>query len=138
MNKLASLLSLYQTYSTVITQLFRYGIVGLCAAGVHFASVVFLVQIVGYTPLMANMFVYPCSFQVSYWGHRLWTFDGTTTPHLTAFPKLVMIQIVNFLVGQSLFYIFLRMHIPYQVGLLILLSTLPIFTFISSRLWVFN
>lgn len=140
MNKYVLLLiSLYQTYAALIHQLFRYGIVGLAAALSHFALVVFLVQVVGYAPLMANMLVYPCSFQLSYWGHRLWTFDGTTASHAAAFPKLVVVQIINFMVSQSLFYVFLNiLHIPYQIGLLILLCTLPIFTFISSRLWVFK
>lgn len=137
-NNIRFLLSLYQTYEVIIAQLFRYGIVGLAAAGTHFGLVVFSVQVIGYTPMMANMLVYPLSFQVSYWGHRLWTFGGTEVSHLTAFPKLVTIQIINFLLSQGLFFIFLKMHIPYQIGLLILLFTLPIFTFISSRFWVFN
>lgn len=136
--KSANYRSLFQIYFPLMMQLFRYGIVGLTVSAIHFGLVVFLVQVMGYSPLLANTLAYPCSFQFSYWGHRLWTFGGTNASHITAFPKLVMIQIINFMIGQSLFSLFLYIHLPYQVALLIVLAILPIFTFISSRFWVFR
>jgi putative flippase GtrA len=128
----------YRQHFSLIIQLYRYALVGLTSAAIHFGSVVFLVQIFGFAPLSASIFAYPFSFQMSYWGHRLWTFDNTTASHLSAFPKLIMVQLVNFSVGQSLFFVFLKMNIPYPIALLIVLAILPIFTFISSRWWVFR
>jgi len=134
----SQLYHIYHTYQALWWQLCRYGLMGLLAASIHFILVIFLVQKCSQAPLMANMLAYPFSFQISYWGHRLWTFDGTTAPHLSALPKLITVQIINFIIGQSLFYSFLKMHLPYQAALLIVLSILPFFTFLSSRLWVFR
>lgn len=122
----------------MIKQLFRFGIVGLTAAAIHFGIVVWIVQTWAIAPLIANVFAFGISFQVSYWGHRRWTFEGTTTLHREAFPKLVFIQALNFAANESLFYIFLMFDLPYPIALAIVLTILPIFTFVSSKLWVFR
>lgn len=119
-------------------QIFRFGIVGASAALIHFSTVVFLVQIYAFEPLVANGLAFMVAFQISYFGHRLWTFQHTTQQHRVAFPRLLLVQILNFLANETLFYIFLTFHFPYAIALLIVLSVLPIFTFISSKLWVFR
>src|SRR3990167_8095460 len=92
-------------------QLFRFGIVGLMAAAIHFNMVVFLVQTRFLQPLIANVFAFFISFHMSYWGHRLWTFGGTTALHRVAIPKLLLVQCLNFTANETLFYIFLRCHL---------------------------
>lgn len=121
----------------MIKQLFRFGLVGLTAAIIHFIIVVFIVQTWFVAPLIANIFAFGISFQISYWGHRKWTFSSNT-PHREAFPKLVLVQILNFSANESLFYIFLMLHLPYPFALAIVLTILPFFTFVSSKLWVFR
>jgi putative flippase GtrA len=122
----------------MIRQLFRFGTVGLTAAAVHFYLVVSIVQTWGMAPLVANLFAFIVSFQVSYWGHRLWTFEGAEVQHRDALPKLILVQGLNFTANESLFYIFLALRLPYPVALLITLTILPIFTFVSSKFWVFR
>lgn len=130
--------ALYQAYLPLVHQLFRFGIVGLTAAALHFSVVVMLVQLLSLQPLVANVFAFLVSFQLSYWGHRCITFSGTAVLHREAYPKLVMLQILNFCANESLFYFFLQMHMPYPIALLIVLATLPIFTFICSKWWIFK
>lgn len=122
----------------MIKQLYRFGVVGLSAATLHFCIVVTLVQGCLLDPLIANVFAFGIAFQVSYWGHRLWTFKDTIIPHREAFLKLMMVQIMNFALNESLFYLFLTWNLPYEIALTIVLSILPIFTFVSSKLWVFR
>ena len=121
-----------------VIQIARFLIVGGTAAAVHFSMVVLLVQAYDYVPLIANFGGFVVSFQVSYWGHRLWTFSGTEVLHREAYPRLVMVQLVNFALNESLYYLLLSLHLPYQLALLIVLAILPIFTFISSKFWVFQ
>jgi len=123
--------------TNLLARLFRFGIVGVTAAAVHFSIVVYLVQQWEYAPLVANLFAFLISFQVSYCGHRFWTFHDTTVQHREAVPKLLIIQVLNMAANETLFYIFLTLHLPYQIALLLVLTILPVFTFISSRLWVF-
>lgn len=122
----------------LILQVFRFCIVGLTAAVIHYSIVVELVQRLTLNPLIANVFGFIFAFQVSYWGHRLWTFNGTLALHRAAFPKLLLIQVTNFIANEALFSIFLSWGLPYNVALLIVLAILPIFTFVSSKMWVFR
>jgi len=125
-------------YLPLIRQIARFGIVGVTAATTHFAIVVALVQYASIPPLVANLFAFMVSFQVSYWGHRAWTFSGTAVLHSEALPKLLLVQICNMAANETLFYIFLQMHLPYQIALLLVLSILPIFTFLLGKFWVFK
>lgn len=121
-----------------IKQIFRFGIVGLSAAIIHFSTVVYLVQTLTFDPLLANIFGFILAFQMSYWGHRLWTFNATETLHRAALPKLLFIQIICLIANEFLFYIFLMLNIPYPIALFFVLAILPVFTFASSKLWVFR
>ena len=134
MNKL----TLNEVYGPLVFQLLRFGIVGVTAASVHFCVVVLLVQTLTMQPLVANIFGFVVSFQVSYWGHSMWTFSDSQVLHRAALPKLLLVQIISLAVNESMFYILLSFHLPYPVALLIVLSILPAVTFLSSKLWVFR
>lgn len=129
---------LISAWLPLVRQLFRFGIVGLSAAFIHFSTVVILVQNFALPPLIANVFGFAVSFQLSYWGHRLWTFQDSSTLHRIALPRLLFVQLLNFAANEALFFVFLAMKLPYMIALIIVLTVLPLFTFISSKLWVFR
>jgi len=116
----------------------RFGVVGLSAAAVHFCIVVLLVQQLQYAPLVANVFAFFLSFQVSYFGHRFWTFRETTALHRDAMPRLLLVQLINLAANEALFYLLLLLHLPYQFALILVLAILPFFTFFANRFWVFR
>jgi len=122
----------------LFAQLFRFGIVGVTAAAIHFCVVVMLVQMLAYAPLVANIIAFFISFQASYYGHRRFTFAESAVLHSAALPKLLMVQLINLAANESLFYFFLSLHLPYQLALLIVLTILPMLTFIVSKLWIFR
>jgi len=122
----------------LIKQLFRFGIVGIVAAIVHFSVVIFLVQNFHYVPLKANIFGFMGGLLFSYSGHRFWTFRHTATAHASAFPKLALLQGFMLIANESLFYVFIRLGLQYPIALLLVLSILPFFTFYCSKRWVFN
>ncbi len=122
----------------LLAQISRFGIVGVTAATINFSVVVLLVQHMSMHPLIANIFGFLTAFQMSYWGHRLWTFSAVNIPHRSAITKLVIVQVLGFAANETLFYIFLSMHLPYTIALFLVLSILPVFTFICSRYWVFR
>ena len=101
MNKM-SLLA-WQTKFPLFAQLFRFGMVGLFAAIIHFSTVVFLVQTEQFTPLIANILGFLTAFQFCYWGHRKWTFSETETMHRIAVSKLLFVQLINFVINELLF-----------------------------------
>lgn len=125
-------------------QLTRFGIVGLTGAAIQFSIVVLFVQNKICVPLTANIFGFMIAFIATYWGHSLWTFKnqrgagGVAVLHHVAITKLFVVQIVNFVCNESLFYVFLLFKLHYQIALLIVLTVMPIFTFIASKFWVFK
>lgn len=121
-----------------VAQIIRFIIVGTTAAAVHFSIVVYLVQLFHYAPLIANIAAFIVAFQVSYWGHRMWTFSETEVMHREAYPKLIILQVSVLCMNEGLYYLFLSLHIPYQLALLMVLAIMPFFTFVTSKFWVFQ
>lgn len=122
----------------IIMQLFRFFLIGTTAAAVHFCIVVSLVQLANFKPLIANACAFLVSFQISYWGNRLWTFSESDASHRVAYSKLLLVQLANFAVSEFYFYLLLQMHLHYQIALIIVMGTMPIFTFACNKLWVFK
>jgi putative flippase GtrA len=122
----------------LVKQVARFGVVGLTAALVHYLVVLALVQAELFIPLTANVLGFLCGFQVSYWGHRQWTFQAAEVDHKAAISKMLIVQGGNFLGNEALFYYLLKLNLPYTVALLIVLAVLPCFTFIASKFWVFD
>ena len=58
----------------LVMQLMRFGIIGSLAAFINFGIVILLVELWGWHPLSANAIAFLIAFQVSYSGHRYWTF----------------------------------------------------------------
>ncbi len=123
---------------TQLAQIAKFLTIGSLAAVVHFSVVVLLVQTFDYAPLIANVAGFVVSFQLSYWGHRLWTFSDTLVSHREAYPRLVAVQVLNFSINEALYFLFLSLGLPYPLALLIVLAILPVFTFITSKFWVFQ
>lgn len=125
-------------YTPFVREIFCFGLVGVTAAGIHFSVVVLLVQIYKLLPLVANIFGFLVAFQMSYWGNRLWTFSKTEALHRVVLPKLLLVQVLNFLANEFLFYILLSLNIPYPIALIFVIIVLSVFTFASNKLWVFR
>lgn len=121
-----------------VAELTRFGLVGGTAAVVHFTTVLMLVEHLGIPPLISNIVGFLIAFQVSYWGHRLFTFKGTRSTHREALPKLLTIQTINFAANESLFYFLLSLHFAYPFALLVVLTILPLFTYFTSKHWIFQ
>lgn len=121
-------------------QLVRFGLVGLSAAATQISIVVALVESgIVKQPLLANIVGFLFAFQVSYFGHRRWTFNETLTQHRVAVPRLLIVSISAFIANESLFFVFMNtFHLPYPLALFCVLAILPIVTFTLSKLWVFR
>jgi putative flippase GtrA len=126
-------------YLPLFFQLLRFGLVGVSAALVHFTLVVLMVELHWLQPLVANVAAFGFAFQVSYWGHRRFTFSGTRQRHGVAFPRLLLVSILAFMANESMFYILMaEFDLPYTLALILVLSILPLVVFTANKLWVFE
>jgi len=121
------------------TELHAYIIVGCCAAAVHFCIVLLLVQYFHWSPLLANLLAFVIAFQVSYLGHRFWTFPDTALTHQQSLPRFFLVASGSFLINEAMYYFLLNYTpLPYWLSLGIVLVLVAVITFISSRLWAFR
>lgn len=119
-------------------QIPQFIVVGGLAAAVHLGMVMLIVPL-GLTPLLANVIGFLTAFQVSYWGHRNWTFSSHNAPHRSALPRFFGVACVGFGLNEILFYLLLRFTpLPYPIALFLVLLAVAALTFVSSRYWAFR
>lgn len=122
-----------------LRQLFKFGIIGVIAAMVNMLGVIFFVETFGVRPLIANIFAFSISLNVSYLGQRFWSFAATSASHRRAIPKYFIVAIIGFGLNELLFSIFLHVfHLYYILALVIVIGLVAIFSFICNKLWVFR
>jgi len=122
----------------LIRQLFAFGSVGTGAAAVHLLSVFLLVQL-GWHPLIANVLAFLIAFQVSYFGHRYWTFRGTRTRHPVAASRFLFTAISSLAMNEAMFYLLLEFTaLPYLVALTLVLICVTPMTFLLGKYWAFR
>jgi putative flippase GtrA len=119
-------------------QIIRFGCIGSAAAAVHIGVVALLVPF-GLHPLLANIVGFVTAFNVSYFGHRFWTFGNRTTlSHKNSATRFWAIAVTSFAINETLFFLFLRYTaLPYLVALFLVLIMVTPITFILSRSWAF-
>lgn len=128
----------------MIRQLARFGVVGIAAMAVHWLMVAVLVPL-GALPLIANVVAFAVAFNVSYIGHRNWTFATDTTVDVavgdrgTPFKRFFGVALLSFVLNEILYYLLLRYTaLDYRVALFIVLIAVAALTFILSRYWAFR
>jgi len=124
---------------TLMFQMIRFSITGILATLVHFSTVVVLVETLHLHPLTANIVGFLCGFIISFSGHRFWTFSDTTSNLRQALPRFLTIAGINLAGNQTLYYLLLiKLHVQYEIALLVVLGIVASMTFLLSKRWVFR
>jgi len=122
-----------------LIQITRFGFIGALAAGVHITAVAFQVESFNVKPLLANILAFILAFQVSYFGHKHWTFKRSDLSHAKSMPKFFIVALGSFILNESLYTVLLNLfHLQYIVALILVLMIVPIVTFTFSKTWAFN
>lgn len=120
------------------TQLFRFGCVGCLAALVNMCLLYYLVTYYFIPPLWANAVAFVVAFQVSFWGHRYWSFSSSQQVGLSLV-KFLLVAVISFLANESLYAFFLyHLHFHYLISLICVLCVVPPLTFLFSKIWAFR
>jgi putative flippase GtrA len=120
-------------------ELSRFAIIGILAALVNFIALVALVSLGHIQPLLGNVIAFLIAFQVSYHGHKRWTFSNKESKHRKAMTKFFIVAGISFLLNEGLFALLLKeTHLYYPVALLLVLIIVPPITFVFSKVWAFR
>jgi putative flippase GtrA len=119
-------------------QLLRFCVVGCTATLVHWCVFVIIVPF-GITPLIANVFAFLLSFQVSYQGHKRWTFQQKKLEHSKTLPKFFAVAYLSFAINESLLALLLAFtNLDYRLAMIIVLLAVAMITFMLSKYWAFK
>lgn len=120
-------------------QVFKYGFVGVCAAITQYGIVILWVHLCHMSPLRANPIGFACGFIVSFLGHRFITFHTSRRKMQVLLLHFTALAGVNFVLNQTLFYIFLHyFKIHYAAGLPIVILISASIVFVLNKFWVFH
>jgi putative flippase GtrA len=121
----------------MIRQIITFGFVGTTALIVHWLTVALLVP-QGMAPLSANVVGFLIAFQISYWGHRHFTFQKKHVPWTETLPRFFIVAVLSFLVNEAMYYMLLTYtQLNYRLSLFLVLALVAILTFVMSRQWAF-
>lgn len=128
-----------QKFSTnAISQLIRFGIIGVLAALSHYGIAVSLTN-KGVNAAGSNLIAFIIAFWVSYFGHRYFSFNAGDVSHLQTLPRFIVVALLGFILNESLLLFILHFTvITMAVGLPFIIILTAIFTFILSRQFAFD
>ena len=129
---------------TSLSELFRFGVVGVLATIVHYIVAILSVETLGLVPLIANVIAFGCAFPVSFVGHLNWTFREQTDGHsaddrrqywikffTTALVGLAVSQLVVLVLADLL-------EIHHRIAFAAALILAPATVFLLSKFWAFR
>jgi len=119
-------------------RLMRFGAVGGLAFAVHWLTVVVIVSHLSIQPLVANIFGFLAAFQVSYVGHRYWTF-GADAGTENSLPRFFLVAIAGFFINEGIYAVLLKhTALGYKGALVIAVAGAAAGTYVLSHFWAFR
>ena len=119
-------------------QIVTFALVGGMATLTHFTVALLLNSQLGVSPLHANFGGYVSSVLISYVGNALLTF-GAQLANARQILRFGVVSLSGLALGQALTYLGVNvLGAPYAITLLVVVSLVPVLTFVASRLWTFN
>jgi putative flippase GtrA len=122
---------------TVLRQLIVFGLVGVTATATHYLVALLSHEGAGINLYVSNMAGYCTAVAVSYVGHGVLTFQTRLTRHV--FKRFIVVSMGTFLTTEGILAVLEEQFgLAHRVSLAIVVLTVPIITFILSKLWVYR
>lgn len=119
-------------------QFSRFGLVGVLATAIHYG--VALLMILATNTYLANLLGYCTAVGVSYIGHQRFTFRITldSASHGRRLPKFIATSLSALILSQLVLAGTAAVGLEEAIGLAVAVLSVPPYTFLLSRLWVFR
>ena len=109
---------------------------GVTAALIHLGIVFQLVSHVHLHPLIANIVGFLTAFNISYLGHKYFTFSQLEDKKQLSFPHFFIVAASAGTLNESLYFLVLRFtSLNYLFALVLVLGLVSIYNYITSRFW---
>lgn len=121
-----------------LVQFARFGSVGILATAVHYGVALIIVLVA--SPYLANFVGYCAAVGVSYIGHQRFTFRiaKEAAEHGRRLPRFVVTSFSALIISQLVLTGTAAVGLTEVIGLAVAVLSVPPYTFLLSRLWVFD
>ncbi|CAH0447348.1 hypothetical protein LMG10661_03414 [Ralstonia syzygii subsp. syzygii] len=119
-----------------IVRVFRFGVSGVVATGVHVALAMLLITAFSATQVEANGVAFVCANVCSYLLNALWAFSAR--PGRDNFLRFFCVSVFGLLLTLAISWAAQKAGANYWTGLAAILMTVPPITFLLHRFWTFR
>jgi putative flippase GtrA len=123
-------------YRAIVWQLFKFGVIGVVATGVHVVIATIAIKKFTANQIIANCLAFIIASFVSYIGHAKITFNSPM--NRASLAKFLVVNGVGFLTALIVSSIAEYYRLPYQLGIALVVTTVPIASYLLHRLWTFR
>lgn len=126
----------------LIAQYFKFGMVGSAATVTHVVAFGLWIEVAGMTPLGANVAAFGVAIVIGFLGHFYWTFRRPHAHHMSswqaALVKFVVVSLAGLALNSLAVYVVVNMlAMSYVYAVALMVTVVPVGTFVLSRSWAF-
>jgi putative flippase GtrA len=117
----------------------RFVLVGIGATAIHVLIYSGSIELLGAAPLLANALGFASGVNVSYVGHRRWTFRGTASGGRRSLVRFWAVALFGFALNSAFVQLVtgtLQLHYGWSVPLIA--GVTPVLSFAISKWWAFR
>jgi putative flippase GtrA len=117
-------------------QVARFGVSGIGATLAHFVVATALVEFGVLSPTLANGAAYTCATVLAYFVNTVWSFGRT--PHGRSFGRYVLVSLFGVTLTMAVASIAQALGAHYLLGILAVVLTVPLVTFVLHVRWTYR
>lgn len=133
---LPSPLAHWLPHRMMLVRIFRFGVSGVAATGVHVAIATALIHEVSASQVTANGVAFVCANVCSYLLNALWSFSAR--PGSANFLRFYAVSLLGLALTLAISWVAQTLGQSYWIGLAAILATVPPLTFALHRWWTFR
>lgn len=110
--------------------------IGGTSALTHILVVLHLVKNMHFHPLVANVIAFFIAFNISYVGHKYFTFSGLSDQKQLSLPHFFIVASSGGLLNELLYFLLLHFtNLNYAIALILVLGLVSVYSYVISRFW---
>lgn len=122
-----------------VTEILRFGVVGLAATAMHYVILRLVVEELAIPPSFANGLAFLCALCVTYLGQSLWVFRKRSQHGAAQMLRFTVSLLFGLFANMGIMALSVHgLGLNYQDGFLLSLFLVPALSFMVNRFWVFN
>jgi len=137
---MVKLVQMFEKYN--LSQVLRYGLVGICAASAHGLVAAALFHVLAIHPTLSNFAGFISGAIISYLGSYYFTFnstDGHSGGHKRSLPRFALVWLIGIAINVGLFQILLSLYaVPFALNVFIAIALTPIAQYLMLKFWAFK